>query len=175
MFDGSALPLDENIAQTARVAEWAHANGISVEAELGFVGYRDGALSRGTDPAEVARFVAETNTDALAVAVGNVHLMTEPGAEIDRGRLAEIEAAAPGLPLVLHGGSGIAGDQRRLLAAETAVCKFNIGTELRMAFGRALRSALANEPDAYDRIQLLSATMPASEAAARDAITSLAR
>lgn len=168
MYDGSALSLDENIARTAEIAGWAQGQGLSVEAELGFVGYQDGAESRGTDPAEVARFARETRVDALAVAVGNRHLMTAPGASIDLARLAAIQAAAPGLPLVLHGGSGLDTATRRQLARETHVCKMNFGTELRRTFGAALRRTLAEDPEIYDRIQILAATTaPVSDAARR--------
>jgi fructose-bisphosphate aldolase class II len=174
MFDGSALPLADNIDRTARIVDWAHPLGVSVEAELGFVGYRGGAVSRATDPDEAARFVAQTGVDALAVAVGNTHLMTETGAMLDLDRLAAIGAAAPGLPLVLHGGSGIAEELRRRLVRETAVCKVNIGTELRMAFGAGLRAVLAERPEAFDRLEILRATIAPVEAAARTAIASLA-
>ncbi|PLL13039.1 fructose-bisphosphate aldolase [Tabrizicola sp. TH137] len=175
MYDGSALPLSENIARTAEIVALAHAAGISVEAELGYVGYAEGAASQGTDPAEVARFAAETGIDALAISIGNTHLMTEARAEIDDARLAAIMAAAPGLPLVLHGGSGLPLPLRRRLARETTLAKVNIGTELRMAFGAALRAALAADPAAFDRIRLLGATLGPMEVAARAAIASLCR
>lgn len=172
MYDGSALPLEENIARTAEVVAMAHAQGVSVEGELGFVGYANGAQSLGTDPAEVARFAVETGVDALAISVGNSHLMTAPGAEVDWPRLHAIQAAAPALPLVLHGGSGLATDLRRRLAA-TNVCKFNIGTELRQAFGAALRASLNRDAARFDRIQILSETIPPLTEAARAAIRSL--
>ncbi len=165
MYDGSALPLDENIARTAEVVGMAHGNGVSVEGELGFVGYHGGQSSTGTDPAEVARFAGETGVDALAVSVGNSHLMTTSGAQIDWPRLHAIMAAAPGLPLVLHGGSGLAPDLRLRLAVETSVCKFNIGTELRQAFGAALRASLNRDPARFDRNQILRDTIgPVTEA-----------
>jgi fructose-bisphosphate aldolase class II len=172
MFDGSALQLSQNIDRTAEIAEMAHAASVSVEAELGHVGYAAGGASALTDPAEVARFRAETGVDALAVAIGNTHLMQAPGAVIDTARLAAIAAAVPDLPLVLHGGSGIAPADRRRLAQGT-ICKFNIGTELRQAFGSALRQELATHPDRFDRIQILAATMSDMERAARAAIRSL--
>ena len=84
--------------------------------------------------------------------------MTEVGAQIDWPRLRAIEAAAPALPLVLHGGSGLDHALRAKLAGQTNVCKFNIGTELRMAFGAALRESLARDPAEFDRIKLLSQT-----------------
>lgn len=173
MYDGSALPLAENIARTAEITALAHAAGVSVEAELGYVGYAHGAASHGTDPAQVARFAAETGVDALAVSIGNIHLMTEARAEIDAARLAAIQEAAPRLPLVLHGGSGLPLPMRRHLARETTVAKVNIGTELRMAFGQALRETLAAHPAEFDRIALLRATIAPVEWAARQAIGSL--
>ncbi len=175
MYDGSALPFAENVSNTAEIAAFAHRHGVSVEAELGYVGYHQGAASRGTDAGEVARFAAETGVDALAVSVGNSHLMTGPGAMVDLGALAAMAAAAPDLPLVLHGGSGIAPDQRRLIAAQTSVCKFNIGTELRMAFGAALRDAVNRDAARFDRIAILSETIDPVIAAARAVIRSLGR
>ncbi len=175
MFDGSAMPLPENIARTAEIVRWAHAHGLSVEAELGFVGYQDGAPSTGTNPGEVARFARETGTDALAVAVGNRHLMRSPGADIDRERLLAIQAAAPGLPLVLHGGSGIDAPTRQFLARRTNVCKVNIGTELRLAFGTALRSVLADDPAQFDRIKILGETIAPMVHAAREAMAIFGR
>ena len=156
MFDGSRLPLDENIAQTRAITRLAHAAGVSCEGEIGFVGYAEGAASEGTDPDEAARFADATGVDAVAVSIGNVHLQTDQAAEIDRNRLARIEAVTD-VPLVIHGGSGLPHDLRRDLAQTSAICKFNIGTELRMTFGAALREAVAARPDVFDRIALLSA------------------
>ncbi len=175
MYDGSALPFAENVTNTAEIVVMAHAAGVSVEAELGYVGYASGAQSRGTDPATVAQFVAETGVDALAVSVGNKHLMMQAGAEIDMGLLQRIRAEAPDLPLVLHGGSGITPELRRTLARQTSVCKFNIGTELRQAFGASLRQAVLADLDRFDRIAILQETIPPVMAAARRVIAGLAR
>lgn len=165
MFDGSRLPLAENIARTAEVARLAHAAGVSCEGELGFVGYAAGEASMRTDPAEAALFATETGVDALAVSVGNVHLQTGPEAEIDLAAVAAIMAATR-VPLVLHGGSGVPPAMRQHLARETTVCKFNIGTELRQAFGAALRDALA-DPARFDRIAILRDTEAPVTLAAR--------
>ena len=173
MYDGSALPLAENIARTAEIAALARAEGLSVEAELGFVGYAQGAASHGTDPAEVARFAQETGIDALAISIGNTHLMQEARAEINMPRLAAIQKAAPHLPLVIHGGSGVPAEQRARLARESAICKFNIGTELRQAFGGALRQVLAEAPGRFDRIEILAATEPELTRAARTILRGL--
>jgi fructose-bisphosphate aldolase class II len=157
MFDGSALPLARNIAQTAAVAELAHAAGVSCEGEIGFVGYAGGAMSVGTDPAEAAIFARQTGVDALAISVGNVHLRQDHDGGIDVDRLRAIEAATD-VPLVIHGGSGVAPAQRSELAATSRVCKFNIGTELRRAFGTALRASVDADPARFDRIAILSET-----------------
>ena len=156
MIDGSMLPLDDNIALTARVKALAKPHKLSVEGEIGAVGYAGGATSAMTDPEEAARFERETGIDALAISVGNVHLQTEHAAIIDRMRLANIQSLTHA-PLVLHGGSGIPPAVRRDLARETRVKKFNIGTELRLGFGRALRDYLAIHPAEFDRLRILSA------------------
>ena len=175
MYDGSMLPLGENIAATRAVVEMARPLGVSVEGELGFVGYapgeRDAVTSAPTDPAEAERFVAETGVDALAVSVGNVHLQTEAAAVIDWDRLDAI-AARVDVPLVLHGASGIAHADRRRLAA-SPVAKMNVGTELRQVFGHALRDTLAAHPDRFDRVRLLQATEAPLTEAARAVIRSM--
>lgn len=157
MFDGSRLPLDQNIAETAAIAAMAHAAGVSCEGEVGFVGYTAGEASARTNPADAARFATETGVDALAVSVGNVHLQQTTAANID---LAAVEAimAATRTPLVIHGGSGVPTTMRQYLARHTTVCKFNIGTELRMAFGRALRQAVNADPRRFDRLAILKET-----------------
>lgn len=168
MFDGSALPFADNLRRTQDIATAAHRAGVSCEAELGVVGYADGRASVGTDPREARQFAAEAAIDALAVAVGNVHLQDHGTGEIDEQALASIGQATGGrLPLVIHGGSGVPPEQRRRIARETPVCKFNIGTELRQAFGSALRRTLAAEPEEYDRIRLLAATEPPLQNQAR--------
>jgi fructose-bisphosphate aldolase, class II len=167
MFDGSLLPLSQNIDITAEIAAMAHAAGVSCEGEIGVVGYAAGAASRGTDPAEAARFAIETGVDAMAVSVGNVHLQSVKSDGLDVDLIEEIRAAAPQTPLVIHGGSGVPSAQRVALARSGAVSKFNIGTELRQVFGQSLRAGLAAHPQRFDRIEILSATAPDLEAAAR--------
>jgi len=157
MYDGSSKPLSQNIDETAEIAEMAHAVGASCEGEIGFVGYAGGAASNGTDPNEAAKFAAETGVDAMAISVGNVHLQQNKDGQLDSKRIAEIEALTQ-VPLVIHGGSGVPMDQRTVLARTTHICKFNIGTELRMAFGAALRKAVNDDPDRFDRLLILSET-----------------
>ena len=154
MFDGSRKPLAQNIDETAAIAEMAHAAGISCEGEIGFVGYDQGEDSAGTNPEEAAQFARETGVDAMAISVGNVHLQQESSAGLDETRIAAIEEVTD-VPLVIHGGSGVPHAQRTHLARHTAICKFNIGTELRMAFGKALRDAVAKDPDRFDRVEIL--------------------
>ena len=167
MFDGSRKPLNQNIDETAAIAEMAHAAGISCEGEIGFVGYTNGDTSTGTDPDEAARFARDSRVDAMAISCGNVHLQENKQGGLDIERIKAIEAVTD-LPLVIHGGSGVPVAQRRLLAAESRICKFNIGTELRMAFGHALRAALTADDTRFDRVQILRDTAdPVREAATR--------
>ena len=157
MFDGSRKSLNENIDETAAIAEIAHKMGVSCEGEIGFVGYSGGENSAGTDPAEAAKFAKETGVDAMAISVGNVHLQQDKKGGLDIERIRAIEAVTT-VPLVIHGGSGVPVEQRKLLATTSSVCKFNIGTELRMAFGAALREAVNADPDRFDRVTILKET-----------------
>ena len=120
------------------------------------MGYANGVASECAGREDAARFAVETGVDAIAVSIGNVHLQTDQVAQIDRDRLARIEHVT-NVPLVIHGGSGLPHDLRQDLARSNAICKFNIGTELRMSFGGALRGTLAARPDVFDRIAILSA------------------
>ena len=172
MFDGSRKPVSENIDLTAQIAEMAHAAGVSCEGEIGFVGYSDGEKSLGTDPEEATKFANETRVDAMAISVGNVHLQQNHEAELDRGRIAAIDAVTS-VPLVIHGGSGVPHASRLDLACNTSICKFNIGTELRMAFGQALRRSLDQQTDQFDRVKLLEPTEKPVMSAARAAIQSV--
>ncbi len=154
MYDGSALPLSENIANTNRVLERARAAGVSVEAELGIVGYVGAKQSVSTDPAEARAFIDAAPVDALAISAGNTHLSQDDSVPVDEQAIAAIQAGVS-TPLVLHGGSGIPLAQRRRVALTTSVMKFNIGTELRQAFGRSLREQLERYPDMFDRNEIL--------------------
>lgn len=157
MFDGSRKSLNENIDETAAIAEMAHKMSVSCEGEIGFVGYSGGENSAGTDPAEAAQFASETGVDAMAISVGNVHLQQDKEGGLDMERIRAIEALTT-VPLVIHGGSGVPVAQRTLLATTSSVCKFNIGTELRMAFGQAMRAAVNADPDRFDRVAILKET-----------------
>lgn len=142
MFDGAKLDYAQNVAATVRVVEYAHANGVYVEAELGEIGGKDGAHAPGvrTDPAEAARFVAETGVDSLAVAVGSSHAMTERVASVDLELIGRLHEALV-VPLVLHGSSGVSDDQIvRAIAA--GMTKINVSTHLNGFFTGAIRDYL---------------------------------
>ena len=169
MFDGSRKPLSQNIDETAAIAEMAHEAGISCEGEIGFVGYSGGEGSNGTDPDEAADFARQSGVDAVAISVGNVHLQQNKEGGLDEDRIRAIEAVTD-IPLVIHGGSGVPLEQRERLARDSAVCKFNIGTELRMAFGHALRDAVNSDPERFDRVTILKDTLAPVESVARQVI-----
>ena len=172
MFDGSRLPLQQNIDETAAIAEMAHTAGISCEGEIGFVGYAQGAASQGTDPDEAAQFARETKVDAMAISVGNVHLQENKDGGLDEPRIRAIEALTE-VPLVIHGGSGVPMAQRLHLARTSKICKYNIGTELRMTFGQALRLAVNSDPNRFDRVQILKDTHDPLVAATRTVLQGL--
>ena len=158
MYDGSKKPLQQNIDETAAVVELAHAANISCEGEIGFVGYHKGDHSRGTDPKEAEQFAADTGVDAMAISCGNVHLQEQKKVNLDLKCIREIEKVTS-IPLVIHGGSGVPVEQRKSLSRNSNICKFNIGTELRMVFGHALRKAIKNDETRFDRIQLMEETI----------------
>lgn len=138
MYDGAHLSLEENIANTRRVVEAAHFLGVPVEAELGKIPDADKASGVSwsdyyTDVDEAERFVEETNVDYLAISVGIVHGVHEgrvPPLDVER-----IEAIADrtGVPLVLHGASGLS-EERVRQAIDAGIAKMNVDTELRVAF-----------------------------------------
>ncbi|WP_421702616.1 class II fructose-bisphosphate aldolase [Aliiroseovarius sp.] len=169
MFDGSRKPLSQNIDETAAIAEMARAAGVSCEGEIGFVGYSGGEGSAGTDPEEAAQFARESGVDAMAISVGNVHLQQDKEGGLDEPRIRAIEALTK-VPLVIHGGSGVPVAQRTALARGSKICKFNIGTELRMAFGNALRDAVNADEARFDRVQILKETHDPVVAAARQVL-----
>lgn len=132
MYDGSMLPLEENVANTRKVTEVAHAFDVAVEAELGHVGFAatvtdQSNLDLYTQPDVAADFIARSGCDALAVAIGSAHGVYKETPHLDINRLSEINAATD-TPLVLHGGSGIPNDQLDQ-AFSHGINKFNVGTE----------------------------------------------
>ena len=143
MYDGADLPYAENVIRTREVVAAAHARGAAAEGELGQVGHaRNGPVPTDfTDPEEAVRFAAETGVDALAVAIGTVHGMTEAGAVIDVDRIAEL-ARRVDAALVMHGSSGVDDDTlQRAVAA--GIRKVNLSTALQRVFMVALRQSAA--------------------------------
>jgi fructose-bisphosphate aldolase class II len=154
MFDGGRLPYAENVRATTAAAEWAHGQGMIIEAELGYVGGKDTQVTSAhesgvrTDPQQAAEFVAATGVDALAVAVGSSHAMHSRTAVLDDELIGRLTRAISG-PLVLHGSSGVAdADLRR--AVEAGVTKVNVGTILSIAYTEAVKSHLADSPRVSD-------------------------
>ena len=178
MIDASSLPFEENIRQTRTVVEMAHAAGVSVEAELGrLVGREDGLLvaereAMFVDPAEAARFVAETGVDSLAPAIGTAHgafkFKGEP--KLDFDRLEKVKQVTGQLPLVLHGASSVpqnlvekcthycfaligargVPEQDLVRAIKLVVNKVNVDTDLRLAFAAEVRRAFSEQPKDFD-------------------------
>lgn len=154
MFDPGPVPYADNVAATRAAREAAHRHGLWLEAELGFVGGKDGTplSAHGADvrtnPGEARRFVGETGVDALAVAVGSSHAMTTQSARLDPELITRLHTEVP-VPLVLHGSSGVPEDELRAAVA-CGISKVNIGTALNVAFTGAVRSALAADPAAVD-------------------------
>ncbi len=161
MFDASRLDDEANRRLTRTVVERCHAAGVSVEAELGEVGGKDGVHAPGarTDPEAAAQFVADTGVDALAVAVGTSHAMTTRSAQLDLDLIAAIHARVP-VPLVLHGSSGVA-DPALVAAVAAGMTKINIATHLNGVFTRAVRDLLGAEPTVVDPRRYLGAARTA--------------
>jgi fructose-bisphosphate aldolase class II len=154
MFDAGALAYPENVAATRVAASWAHAAGIWLEAELGYVGGKPGAHASAhaagvrTDPREAATFAQATGVDALAVAVGSSHAMTNRTAQLDHELISRL-ADAVRIPLVLHGSSGVT-DTALSEAVRSGIRKVNVGTALNIAFTQAVRSKLADDSELVD-------------------------
>lgn len=151
MYDGSVLPFEENAKKTAEVTKFAHAKGITVEAELGHVGNASvGSISEtGSDtdpgesltvPEEVKKFVEITDVDALAVAIGTAHGVYQKTPELRIDRLDEITAICD-RPLVLHGGSGTPDDQMKN-AIHHGITKINIYSDVLFALNQGLKNYL---------------------------------
>ena len=168
MYDGAHLPFEENVATTRRMVEIAHAFGVPVEAELGKIPDADEKVDWSayyTNVAEAERFVAETGVDTLAISVGIVHGVVpgRPQEPISIERIKEIKAVT-GIPLVLHGASGLT-DKEVRDARAAGVCKFNADTDLRHAFRAGLESVFAQgdrqleEAMAEGRKRMVAATI----------------
>ena len=149
MFDGAELPFEENAEQTRLVVRLAHAAGVDVEAELGRVGDTgfggEGTAAAAadvfTDVEESARFIARTGTDALAIAIGNLHGRYTATPRLNIARLREIHARNA-VPLVLHGGSGTSEEDFKA-CIRNGICKINVATAIQIAAAEAVAEYLA--------------------------------
>jgi fructose-bisphosphate aldolase class II len=197
MIDGSRFPFEQNIEVTRKVAEYAHARGVTVEGELGkLAGIEDEVKVKGedalfTDPDEVEEFVKRTGVDSLAIAIGTSHgaYKFKPGQkpQLRFDVLEEVSRRLPGFPIVLHGASSVPQEYVNVVnqyggempdaigvpeemlrrAAAMAVCKINIDSDLRICFTAGIRKYLAEHPDHFDPRQYL--------APARDNIKAIVR
>lgn len=156
MFDGSALPMAENLKRTKEITRIAHSLGISVEGELGYVGCcaNKDALSEENfvTPETAAEFVDKTRVDALAVAVGNNHGW-RGAAQINISRLGELNQAV-NVPLVMHGGAKLTRDDYKN-SIQTGISKINIATDMSLAAAEKLKAELVKNP-AANYINLMS-------------------
>jgi fructose-bisphosphate aldolase class II len=151
MFDGSMLPVEENIARTREVVRVAHALGAEVEAELGHVGFAATVsdqhdVDKYTKPEVAKEFCERSGCDAVAVAIGSAHGFYKEEPKLDLHRLEEINAATD-VPLVLHGGSGIPNDQLEQ-AFRRGINKFNVGTEFLWLYYQTIKEY--SGPDIFD-------------------------
>ncbi len=144
MYDGSVHPLEENIENTKHIVDICSSIDVSVEGELGHVGsVNDDAMEKFTDPQEAAEFVKKTNVCCLAVLIGNAHGHYKKTPNLDIERVKAIREATGGIPLVLHGGSGIPDDQVKA-AIKAGIRKMNIGTDVCCAFAEGTKETLDN-------------------------------
>ncbi|MFJ1668823.1 ketose-bisphosphate aldolase [Streptomyces bottropensis] len=176
MYDASRLPYLDNLAATHAAVQWAHGQGLWIEAELGQVGGKNGAApldahapGARTDPDEARAFVADSGVDALAVAIGSSHAMTTRTAVLDHVLLRRL-AGALDVPLVLHGSSGVPDDELRRAVAG-GIAKVNIGTALNIDLTDAIREYLDARPEAVDPRPYLTA----GRAAMADTVARLIR
>ena len=186
MIDGSKYSFEENIALTKQVVDYAHSKGVVVEGELGRLAGIEDAVNvsdenaQFTDPAQVEEFVAKTGVDSLAIAIGTSHgaYKFKPGQKprLRFDILEEVQRRIEGFPIVLHGASSVPQEYVALVnkfggampdaigipeemlrkAAQMAVCKINIDSDLRICMTAAVRQHLAEHPDHFDPRQFLS-------------------
>ena len=178
MIDASHLPMDENIALTRKVVEYAHARGVTVEAEIGVLAGVEDEVSatedeaRYTDPKQAYDFVQATGVDSLAIAIGTSHgtVKFKGEARLRFDILEEVEKLLPNFPIVLHGASSIPQDMVALAeqygaklsgscgipekmlreACAHNVCKVNVDSDLRLSFTAGLRKSLTENPENVD-------------------------
>jgi fructose-bisphosphate aldolase class II len=172
MYDGSKLPLEDNIAITRKVLDIARPVGVSVEAELGKIGGTEDNVQVSekeamyTDPDEARYFVEQTGVDSLAIAIGTAHGQYKGEPKLDYERLSQIKALVK-IPIVLHGSSGVPDDSIRK-AIELGVRKVNIDTNIREAFVGAMRRVITEKPNEIDPRKILGPAREATVAVIRE-------
>lgn len=167
MYDGSSLPIEENIKNTKEVVAYAHANGVSVEGEIGSIGgaeegvvvAKDEAMY--TKPEDALHYVEETNVDALAVSIGTTHGQFKSKAKINFELLTELKAKLGPVGLVLHGGTGVSDEDMKRCARE-GMKKINVGTELNKSYIEVC-SKTFTAPDVTPLTSLRTLLGPANE------------
>ncbi len=162
MIDGSKYPIEENIALTKEVVEYAHAHGVTVEAEVGSVGGTEDGVTGGViyaDPIECHRLVQEANVDALAAALGSVHGPYKGEPKLGFVEMKEISDLTE-VPLVLHGGSGIP-DYQIKKSIELGHAKINVNTECNQAWTSTVRGILTADQELYNPQSILVPGMEA--------------
>jgi fructose-bisphosphate aldolase class II len=174
MYDGSKLPMEENIAITRRIVEIASAVGVSTEAEIGKIAGTEDEVSVHekeamlTEPSEVKHFAENTGVDSLAVAIGTAHGQYKFEPKLDFDRLAKIRDLVD-IPIVMHGSSGVPdADVRK--AISLGVRKVNIDTNIREAFVQGIKGAMAQNPQEIDPRKLLGPAREAMIAIVREKI-----
>ena len=176
MFDGSHFPIDENVAKTEELAKIAHKNNMSIEAEVGSIGgEEDGVIGAGevADP-EQCRLIASLGIDFLAAGIGNIHGVYPANWKgLDFDALEKIHLAAGGVPLVLHGGTGIPEDMIKR-AISLGVSKINVNTECQLTFAAATRKYIEDGKDrqskGFDPRKLLAPGVEAIKATVKEKI-----
>lgn len=174
MFDGSHYPFEENLAKTKEVVAACHAKGVSVEAEVGSIGgEEDGVIGMGeiADPVE-CKTIAETGVDMFAAGIGNIHGKYPANWQgLNFETLKEVQDVTGGIPLVLHGGTGIPADQVKK-AISLGVSKINVNTELQLVFAAATRKYIEEGKDlqgkGYDPRKLLAPGYEAMKAIVKE-------
>ena len=186
MFDGSSKSFDENVAEAAKVVEYAHKYNVTVEAELGTLGGIEDEVSveadkaMYTDPNQVEEFVNRTGVDSLAIAIGTSHgaYKFKPGQDpkLRLDILEEVSKRLPGFPIVLHGASSVPQEFVKIInqyggnmpnaigipeselrkAAKMAVCKINVDSDIRLAMTASIRKYFSEHPDHFDPRQYLA-------------------
>jgi len=159
MLNTCELPFARNVELTRELVAYAHPRGVEVQAELGRLPtFGEGGAGELTDPAAAAAFVAATGVDLLAVSVGNMHLRTEGTSGIEWDRLRAIRAQV-GVPLVIHGGSGLSAETVAALIAE-GITLFHVGTVMKKQFWEATLTALAEPPARPDYQTIVGSRKP---------------